>query len=320
MTSRMLYLGPSILDMHEMERIYQAALFCADEILVPTSLSISPRQPKEEYNFIKSKITALSDMGIIRPWTIEGLSYPKYYRPIKNLGEAITILESEHISISDQINKNLMKFRTSQHAPRASDSGRCVVQGIGEIVEGRRMLWSIGLASTLKADRVLLNPNGAEAISYQFYSLYARSNIEQKILQEFMRVTTIGPICNLPVEEFQERRKYMPHFAKMMQERASRVNDIFSTEQDILKVADEMGTDFLTKADNLKKGPTWKSFLSNHYKDIVWDIIGNIFSPSIVAEYLIDILEWRKEREKNLPFYVVPIASMNQKRTDDGGK
>ncbi len=299
--------------MHDLERIYQAALFCADEILVPTSLSISPRQPIEEYNFINSKIIELSKIGVIRPWTIEGLSLPKNYHSFQNLGEPITILEDDHLSISDKINKNIMKFMTFQHSLKSADSKGYVVQGIGEVVEGKRMLWSIGLASILNTDRVLLNQNGAEALSYQFHSFFSRSQIEQKILQEFIRVASIGPICSISIEEFQERRKYMPYFAEMMRDRASNINDLFSSEQDALNVGSELGSDFLKRVNNLKKGPTWKSFLSSYYKNIAWDITGIIFSPSIVAKYLVDILEWRKEKERNLPFYVVPVASVGPK-------
>lgn len=313
MNSRMLYLGPSILNMKELERIYQAAMFCADEILVPMSLSISQHQSKEESDFIKRKIIALVEIGAIQPWTFEGLSHPKVFRPIENMGDPIIISSNEYIALSEKINANLMKFRHSQHLSNIVESKRHVVQGIGEIVEGRRMLWSIGSASVLKADRVLLNPNGAEAISYQFQSLFARSRIEQKALEEFLRVISVGPFCQLSSEELVDRRKYLPHFAQLMRERASQVSAVFATEEEILRVGEQLGVEFLKKIDSLKKGPTWKSFLSRHYSNITWDIVGLLFSPSIVVRYLVEVLRWRKEKEKNLPFFVVPITTTNSK-------
>lgn len=272
------YFGPG-----DLRRITLAAVFAADEVLVPTKLQIDPNLGDQEQLALQRRLHELHEMGAIRPWEVEHggdiligvpaeqlvVFEPSLVVPVETYAGLIGSVEERLVGLKPELFPQIANF-----------------EGISEVALGKQTLWKLDLAKELDADRLLISHNTRGSMS-QFLSELARpeasryENFEEKILERLVAGLNLPDVSSLTAEELDRCRRLMPRFRAELLERHSGTYRELGLRQLIEAIAAGVMDEFNDVIESRGR----ESRLVGAGREVAWDLLQYLLPQFVVAKY-----------------------------------
>lgn len=293
----------------ELEKIYQASILLADKIYIEANVSPDPRLDEESRNLVMRKLLELKEVGALKIWEPE--DFYNTQTPSDSLGLQVSkdqcnILDYQtYKKIYDNLTRksatNVSLFYKLAPKPQADP-----LQGVTEIVEGRRNLWNIAVASHFGADRILTDDAKTTSLQTHLSHYLRYSILEEPILEKFLDTLNIGPLAKLNIDEVDDCRKYTKLFRNEFLKKSGKAALEIEDESEITSViAKELVSEYANQLESRTDHSSLWHQLHVPTTNILFNLLG-YFSPHSIRGDLADLLlEWGVLSAKTFPLLLI---------------
>ncbi|MGW3352676.1 hypothetical protein ACWDA3_56105 [Nonomuraea rubra] len=282
----------SYLTTDDVRRIIQAAVFAADEILVPTTVEVDPALPLPEHDFVLRRLAELRELNVIRFWGVEGEHPRMRLAGGVRVAPDRVIVREDYERMVRMIDDRLMDVRAVLLRDRASS-----YDGITEVVLGKQTMWRFAVAQALNANRLLLERHGQASVTRFFSDLARYEEFEAKVIDQISTRLDLPDVSRLDIDAIATCRQFMPAFrAKLLETMQHKYDDMFLAKM-IERIADAIVNEFFDTLQTLGPNATMLAgkrviLPSVVQRDIKWDLLRLILSPVIAARYAKYYFKW----------------------------
>ena len=302
---RMLYTSSVFVNPDDVRRMTEAAVFIANEILIPASVQIQPGLSREDTRWVATRLAELHELGAVSSWDVEGALRQKV--PSLPFGGAPDrIIDREtYLMMNALVDERLMEQRNVFLGDEANE-----YDGITEIVLGRHTLWRFAVAQALGANRALVDPRAQGAMNQFFSDLDRYQKFESLVLRRIEYRLGLPDVSQLDMRDIEVCRDLMPSFREMLLDAAEGQYDELSLNDAVERVATEITEAFLALTARLEirtvstRGRTWVVPASG-FKEAAWDIVQMLFAPIILAKYTKLFFDWHRDGKRLAPLLLL---------------
>ena len=302
-----LYNGNVEMDIKMLNSVLQSVIMYADHIWINSNVVLSHNIPNLKN--IEDIIKSLEEKKIIRRW-----SYPFLE---KGTEERILSFE-EYKEINEKINEvflsenELLPTVSLIYKPTIKKVASEGIETTSKIISIRREYWSIAIANTLRADRLLIAPE------YKNLWLHASEKLKYPLIEKKVIKYTLDNICHLPdvsilspdeIIELHNKNKY---FRRKICEISQKVITEFQYVSDITSLAKEIEEatwDFVCEVSDRKN--------MDILKNIVYGV-GSIFFPLLsILPFADKFIEWLSTKRRY--GYILFLSEIRKVSKKHGG-
>jgi hypothetical protein len=303
-----MYANKAHLTIEDVRKIILASVFVADEVLLPSSLYVSPNLSDEQQGFVLTRINELHDIGAVRFWEIEGFTNPSLSEARRSglvmpADEQIT--RTQYNTVMEMIDERLMEQRQLFLGEAATS-----YDGITEMVLGRQTMWKFAVAESLKADRLLISPEVEGTMQQYFSDLMRYHQFESQIIERIADRLSLPDVSGLDPREIEICRQFMPAFrTRLLNSTQSQFNELFLTAM-VEEIADAIVNEFYdaimatdVKTMRIFGRPMLKP--TRMIEDITWDLLQLLFAPIIAVKFGKLFFEWMRDSSASAPLLLL---------------
>lgn len=285
----MIYLNKAYLTPNDIRRITQASVFIADYIILPVNIRIDPQLTEEESIILRNKVQELQEISAIKFWEIEGqskLAPPLRKNDIVRSENNIVIPSRVYNDTYNEMIERLINKRQSFFDSSKDKS----YDGLTEIVLGKQELWRFALTELLGANRILLDQTSTYTVQNFFSDLLRYEEFEIKILEKLAEKLNIPDVSQFSAKEIVQCRKFMPKFRKrLFSDTEGKFNEFMVSEL-VDKISEAIIDEYYDHIEKIARES--KNIPRKLTEEIIWDILGYIFSSSIAIKYSNLFFNW----------------------------
>lgn len=288
----------AVIGVDELEQLYQAAIFYAEQVVVRASAAIA-RGPAHEH--IKSKLGQLRDMGLLSTWAHE-YELDRRERLATSVSRwgpnepELTLTAAQVRTLVDEVDETLRLEPDAAYALSAEEPRR---QGILEIARLRHRLCVAKVIDELELDGLLSHMRWAATLREDARPGHERRTFQRDVIREVVGRCQFGPLSELPPEAIERCRDHAPAFQELVARTAG--ERVLRDEADPGAVADEIAERYRLLLEEYGR-PQLPAEIGG---EVGWDVLAYALPPSIAAKYGVKLLRWRRKNREFGPFLLL---------------
>jgi len=303
------YIGPE-----ELEHIVQAAVLTAETIYLGAHVAPDPQLDYDTRKDIMHKLMELYEADILKVWSYEDENLMQLIKGSIGFqvqkSKTIVLPYEDYKDIYTCLNEKILVNIRSLYGSLPANQ----VQGVTEIVEGRRNLWTIALALHFDADRILMTDSRRLATQYQFTDLFRYTTIEGPALSKFLDTINIGPFSCLDIKDLVGCRKYMVSFRESLLSKSHRYRLELQDEAGIVNdLAKQLTQEYTEMLEPFVQRPGYWNLVTGLAKISVINVLGFFTPYASILDIAMFLLEWRNKRSEHFPYILVVKRKIDEK-------
>jgi len=288
-------------------RIIQAAIFAADEVLIPTSVELDPNLEEDEQKFVSLRLHQLREISAVRFWEVEGQHTRMKLDSATPVQADSTIDRESYRDLMESVDQRLVEASSIFRPARSSS-----YDGITEMVHGKQAIWRFAVAQKLQANRVLLERQTQRGLTRFVSDLMRYEEFEAKVIERISSRLDLPDVSQLDIDDIVKCRSFMPAFrSKLLERTRDSYDEVFLTRM-VDQVADAIVNEFLDVIQSLAPNVVLiggkRIAIPKDPADArsrKWDLMQLMLAPLIASKYARYFFKWTDEAESRAPLLLL---------------
>lgn len=287
----------------EMEKILELSIFLSSNVYLSADARPDPRLPARERTLISEKLRFLAnEVKAVKVWSPPpGLSPPHLPETIGALAKpsrSVAMSEKDYVDAYDALLKHANPMRRRVASRRSTE----YQEGVTELVEVRRALWTLLVARHFETNRILVDENRPPILEDSLGAYCEVNRVESPALRRFLALQRIGSLSSLDDDAIKKIRRHTNKFRKYFREKTDRaIVGIGSDDAQAESIAEELVAEYAHVVSRAAQ-PTSVARIAGQ---LVLSTASIFYWPAGIPGTALDIFGWAKKKRALAPVILV---------------